>query len=359
MEADRAVLIIGNFLSASIGGWGVCEDLSKRLAAAGWTVMTASTHPGRLLRLLDMAWTTWTKRNRYSVALGDVYSGPAFLWAEVVCWLLRRAGKKYVLVLRGGNLPSFARKRPARVRRLLSRSSVVVVPSKFLLEEMRCYREELYLLPNPIDLSAYQFRLRRGAQPKLVWARAFHSIYNPSLTPRVLSALEGDFPDVQITMVGPDKGDGSLQGMQRVAAELGVEGRITLTGSVRKPDVPVWISKSDIFLNTTNVDNMPVTLLEAMACGLCVVSTNVGGIPFLVDDGQNALLVSADDPEAMTEAVRQILTEPDLAERLSRNARKKVEQFDWAALFPKWESLLTTVVTGKPRTPWIVSEGRR
>jgi glycosyltransferase involved in cell wall biosynthesis len=135
--------------------------------------------------------------------------------------------------------------------------------------------------------------------------------------------------------------------MQRVAAELGVDARISLTGGVRKPDVARWISRGDIFVNTTNVDNTPVTMLEAMACGLCVVSTNVGGIPFLVDDGHDGLLVSADDPEAMTKAVRQILSDPGLAERLSRNGRRKVQEFDWAAVLPMWERLLNAVSAGK------------
>lgn len=83
--------------------------------------------------------------------------------------------------------------------------------------------------------------------------------------------------------------------------------------------------------------------MEAMACGLCVVSTNVGGIPYLLEHETDALLVPPNDPEAMAAAVRRILTEPGLAKRLSRNARAKAKQFDWDAILPQWEELLMTV----------------
>jgi glycosyltransferase involved in cell wall biosynthesis len=77
-----------------------------------------------------------------------------------------------------------------------------------------------------------------------------------------------------------------------------------------------------------------------MASGLCIVSTNVGGIPYLLDSEGEALLTPADDPAAMAAAVRRILSEPPLAERLSHHARQKAERFDWAAILPQWDTVL-------------------
>jgi len=141
-------------------------------------------------------------------------------------------------------------------------------------------------------------------------------------------------------MLGPDKGDGSLETALRTARELNVAGKVSALGAIPKSSVPTALNDGDIFLNTTNIDNTPISVLEAMACGLCVVSTNVGGIPYLLDHNHDALLVAPDDPVSMAAAVRRILTEPGLAERLSRNARLKVEQFDWPIIISKWESLL-------------------
>jgi glycosyltransferase involved in cell wall biosynthesis len=208
---------------------------------------------------------------------------------------------------------------------------------------MAQYRTDLILQPNALDLSAYSFRLRQHCRPKLVWLRAFCEIYNPSLAPRALALLAADFRDINLTMIGPDKGDGSLQAMRQVAADAGVSERIVLPGKVARSEVPVWLDKGDLFLNTTDVDNTPVSVMEAMACGLCVVSTNVGGIPYLLEHERDALLIPPNDPTAMAAAVKRILTEPDLAEYLSRNARQKVEQFDWSVVLPKWERLFDSV----------------
>jgi glycosyltransferase involved in cell wall biosynthesis len=343
------VLLIGNFLSAMNRGRGVCEDLAVRLTDADWRVLTASSKTTRFGRLSDMLQIAWRRRRQYRVASVEVYSGRAFRWAEAVCKMLRVLDKPYVLTLHGGNLPQFAARRPRRMRRLLRSAHAVTVPSPYLREQMRPYREDLRLLPNPLDVGRYRYTVRSNPQSRLVWLRSFHSLYNPSLAPRVLAILSREFPQVGLVMVGPDRGDGSLQATRRTAADLGVLDRITFPGSVSKGDVPAWLSRGDVFLNTTNYDNTPVSVLEAMACGLCLVSTDAGGVPYLIDDGVDGLLSPRDDPQRMAAAVTRILREPALAERLSRNARAKAESCDWSAILPRWQSLLTEAALSQGR----------
>jgi glycosyltransferase involved in cell wall biosynthesis len=319
------------------------EDLAERLRQAEYDLVTVSAYHNWLLRSAHMLTMTILRRHDYKVSVVDLYSGRAFLWAESVCRALRMIGKNYVLTMRGGNLPLFARRWPNRVRRLLGSAAAVTSPSDYLLEQMKPYRDGLHLLPNPLDVGIYKFRLRSQPQPKLMWLRAFHEVYNPALAPKVVASLAREFPGTHLTMLGPEKGDGSLQRTQQVAAGLGVAKRMMLPGGVFKADVPEWLNQGDIFLNTTNVDNTPISVLEAMACGLCVVSTNAGGIPYLLEHERNALLVPPNDPEAMAAAVHRVLTEPSLAQGLSINARKKVEQFDWSIILPQWESLLMEV----------------
>jgi glycosyltransferase involved in cell wall biosynthesis len=174
-------------------------------------------------------------------------------------------------------------------------------------------------------------------------------MYNPSLAVDVLAQLRNDFPDVTLTMVGRDKGDGSLQEMWKRATSLRVSDRITVMGGVPKAEVPRCLSQGDIFLNTTNVDNMPTSVLEAMACGLCVVSTNAGGLPYLLEHETDALLVAPNDAEAMTAAVRRILLSPALATHLSTQARSKVLALDWSVIAPQWEKLLSSLGTDNSR----------
>lgn len=340
----QGVLLVGTFLSKYISARGVCEDLAEKLAMRGWKVYTTSSARTKIGRLLDMAYSCWRYRNYYRIAQIDVYSGPAFFWGETIALIMICLRKPYLLTLHGGNLPEFAQKHPGRISRFLELAQAVTTPSLYLFGAFRNIRSDLLLIPNPIEIGHYAFRLRSRPVPKLIWLRAFHEIYNPILALLVLDLLRRAFPDVTLTMIGPDKGDGSLQKTQAIVGRFDLQKNIHIVPGVSKNKVPDSLSQADIFINTTNVDNTPVSVIEAMACGLCVVSTNVGGIPYLLEDGQDALLVPPDDPEAMASAVQRILTEPGLAEKLSVNARRKVEGFDWSVILPQWERLFTELI---------------
>jgi glycosyltransferase involved in cell wall biosynthesis len=341
-----AILLVGNFLSSNVGNFCVCEDLAKMLQEQGFVVVTASKHKARLLRLLDIVWTTWSRRRQYKVASVDVYSGLAFGLAEAACLVLKLANKPYVLALRGGNLPNFAQRSPRRVARLFRGATVVTTPSTYLQEELKGVRADIQLLPNPLHLERYRYRDRTPLRPNLIWVRSFHSVYNPTMAPRVIANLVTDYPEITLTMVGPDKGDGSLEQTKQVAQECGVADRIFFTGGVPKEAVPEFVDKADILINTTNVDNTPTTVLEAMACGLCVISTNVGGIPHLLSHEKNSLLVEPGNVEAMSESVRRVLRDPELAKQLSKNARQYASQFAWPTVLGQWVTLYDTVECG-------------
>jgi glycosyltransferase involved in cell wall biosynthesis len=339
----RNVLLVGNFLAAPLGIPNVGEDLAVHLASSGYAVRTTSSRKRPALRLIHMVRDVLGERRRYDVAQVDVFSGTAFVFAEVVSTLLRLLRKPYVLTLHGGDLPNFGLRWPRRVERLLRNATAVTAPSRYLRDQMRSYRDDIRLLPNAVEVSAYPFHIREQPQPRMLWLRAFHRIYNPKLAPEVLARMAANFPDARLRMIGRDKNDGSLEETKRAAAALGVQDRLVFHGAVAKKDVPRWLATADVFLNTTDFDNTPVSVLEAMAAGLCIVSTNVGGIPHLLEDGCDALLVPPRDAEAMAEAVRRILTEPGLAAALSRNARAKAENLDWSVILPQWEDLFRTL----------------
>ncbi len=335
------ILLVGNFLSTKNANRTTVEELADHLQAAGYVILRTSSVQPRLARLLDMLWTAFSQRDYYTFAYVEVYSGLAFVWAEVICLLLKSLKKPFVLALHGGNLPVFSRQHPDRVKRLLQLAQTITAPSRYLQEKMADYCENISLIPNPLELHHYPFRLRATPQPILVWLRAFHQIYNPKLAIEVINKLKKTFPDIHLMMIGPDKGDGSLLGTQLLIESYSLKDQITIIPGILKTQVPEALAKADIFLNTTNVDNTPVSVTEAMACGLCVVSTSVGGLPYLLNDNQDALLTPAGEPDAMAEAIHRLFIEPGLAERLSRNARQKAEELDWQSILPQWRKLLS------------------
>jgi len=344
MANKPTILMIGNYLASPKHNRNIWHALSEHLEDVGWNIITTSTKERQLTRLLDMLFTIIKERNKYVLAQIDVFSGRAFTFAEICTWLLCQLKKPVILTLHGGNLPAFAKQFPKKVQRLLLSADEVVAPSDYLVRQLQEYRDDIRLIPNGIDSSRYPYRHRVHLKPKLVWLRAFHRIYNPELAIQALAVLKDEFPEIHLWMIGPDKGDGSLQNTILLAKTLQVAERVEFIPGVAKSDVPLWLNKGDIFLNTSNYDNTPVSVMEAMACGLCLVSTNVGGIPYLLKENVDALLVPPDSPEDMADAIRRILTEPDLAARLSASARFRAQDLDWSVILPKWETLFTGVI---------------
>ena len=338
--ARPGVLMIGNFLSGSVGVRCVCEDLAEGLRSRGWRVLAASSAKSRVLRLLHMLATAWLKRARYGVAQIDLYADLAFVYAEVMAASLSVLRCPYALTLHGGALADFALRSPGRLQRLLKSADAVTAPSPYHQEGLRQFRSDIRVVRNGLDLSLYQARRLTAARPLLVWVRAFHETYNPLLAVEVIRLLSAECPEMELLMVGPDKGDGTYGQTVGHVRAYGLSDRVRIVEAVPKTEVPLMLREGDIFLNTTDVDNAPVTVVEAMACGLCVVSTNVGGVPRLLCDGRDAILVPPRDAAAMAGAVRRIVGDPPLASLLSANARIAAEAFDREAVLTVWEELL-------------------
>lgn len=340
MKDNKSILFITNLGSKMSQGVSISETLTSLLSANGWRVYSASGKLNRILRLFDMLVTTWKFKNDYDCAFIEVFSGKAFIWAELVCLLLNILHKPFILGLFGGNLPNFSKRNPRRVDRVLRSARIVVAPSRYLLRQLKFYTSaNIIVFPYGVLLNRLQYRLRTKLEPKLITMRGFHSIYCPWVAVETVALLRDDYPNINLTMSGGNKKDGSLEKTERTIRKNALEHLITITGYIDNFQLENRLMSADILINIPVIDNTPVSVLQAMACGLCIVSSNVGGLPDLIEDGMDGLLVPPNDPQAVAAAVRRLLTEPGLAARLSANARKKAQQFDWLVILPRWENL--------------------
>ncbi len=314
-----------------------------RLEAAGLEVVRASSWYFRPARMADMVAAALGARGPYRVAVIDVYSGQAFRWAEAAARAAKARGRAVVLALHGGKLPEFAQRHGARVGRLLGLADAVAAPSGYLRDALAGWRRDIQVIPNAIELERYPFRLRARARARMVWLRSFHEIYNPEMAVEVLRRVRVEQPEARLVMYGADK-DGSLERVRAAARRLGVGEALELRGAIPKEAVGEALAEADVFLNTANIDNTPVSVLEAMACGLCVVSTNPGGVPYLVEDGADGLLVQPGDADGMAKAVLRVVNEEGLSGRLSVMARRKAERHDWRGVMGGWMRVLREAV---------------
>lgn len=334
------LIYIGNELRSRGGTPTSIDTLAPLFREEGFNINTASSKKNKLLRLADMLLLVYRNRKTADYVLIDTYSTQNFWYAYAVARFCQRLKLKYIPILHGGELPNRLESSPKASKKLFGNAFLNVAPSLYTktVFQQAGFTNVRYI-PNSISLSDYSYKERQEPRPKLLWVRAFAEVYNPLLALKTLELLLPDFPNAELCMVGPKKDD-SWKECIRTAKLHRLP--VRFPGRLTKEKWTTLATKYDIFLNTTNIDNTPVSVIEAMALGLPVVSTNVGGLPYLIAADIDGVLVPPNDPERMASAVKNILQDPQRSLERTRAARKKVEVFDWERVKEMWKGVLSS-----------------
>ncbi len=336
--ANKSILYLGNKLSSKGFNPTLIDTMTSALEDEGYSVFAYSSKKNIFLRFTDMLLAVVKHHKHVNYTLIDTYSTTAFWFANFSAKLSKFFNVPYILILHGGNLPIRFKKNKTQVLQLLQNAKMNVSPSDFLFDFFKEKGiENIIKIPNALSIENYAFKKRSNPQPHLLWVRAFAEIYNPLLAVKTLELLLESYPEAQLSMVGPKKDD-SFEICKTYVEEKQLP--VTFTGQLTKDQ---WIEHSkgfDFFLNTTNIDNTPVSVIEAMALGMLVVSTNVGGIPFLIKDEKQGLLTEPNNKEAMVNSILQLMKHKELSTQISRQARDKAELFSWNVIKEKWIEVL-------------------
>lgn len=334
----KKLLYIGNKLSIHGNTATSIETLGSFFESEGYEMYYASSKKNKVYRFLDMIVSTVKYSKKVDYVLIDTYSTQNFWFAFTVSQLCRILNLKYVAKLHGGDLPNRLLKSPFFCDLIFKNAYKITAPSNYLLDAFKQkYYNNLIYIPNTIELKNYIFTEKEFSVPKLLWVRSFSKIYNPKMAIKVLHELKNEYPNAKLCMVGPDK-ENLIDDCKLFAKNLNVE--VIFTGKLTKEE---WIDLSkeyNIFINTTHFDNTPVSVIEAMALGLPIVSTNVGGIPFLLENDMNAFLVDDNNINQMTNAVRKLIENQTQTKEIIKNARSIVEDFDWSKVKSRWFEIL-------------------
>lgn len=331
------ILYIGNNLVEKTNYATSMDILSSLLKLEGFTIYKSSSKSNKMLRLLEMCFAVFQFRTRVNYVLIDTYSTSNFYYALITSQLCRLFRLKYIPILRGGNLPYRLKQNPKLSSLIFNNSFQNIAPSGYLKHEFDLKEYTTLLIPNVIPIASYIFKERKKITPKLLYVRAFAKIYNPTMAIEVLKELKKIYSKAVLCMVGPDK-DGTLYDVQQLIDRYQLHHRVEITGVLSKKE---WHKKSedfDIFINTTNVDNTPISVIEAMALGLPVVSTNVGGLPYLISNNIDGVLVDKEQPILMANQIAEIIEKNKSS--FAKKARSKVEKFDWSVVRNQWLKLL-------------------
>ena len=320
------------------------RQLSELLFSAGARVELVQTNAayrpdwiGRLpvvralFRLLPFLWALWQASGRSD--LFHVMANSGWSWHLFAAPAIRVASLRGVPVVvnyRGGEAAAFLARSQRSVRTTLDAAALLVVPSGFLQAVFARHGIVSQVVPNIIDLKRFHPGSTRGPRgAHLVVARNLEPIYDNATALRAFAMISERYPDSRLTIAGTGP---ELDMLRALAIDLGVADRSQFPGRLDRDAMAALYRDADVMLNPSTVDNMPNSVLEALACAVPVVSTDVGGVPYIVRDGTSALLVQAGDPKAMAEAVMRLLDNPGFARTLSAAGSEVVRQYTWQAV---------------------------
>lgn len=240
--------------------------------------------------------------------------------------------KRVILHYHGGGAGAFLKSWYWLARLALEIADRIVVPSGFLAAVFLRHHLRTVEIPNILALDSLPFRQRSPLQPHVIMARHLEPEYNVACGLHAFTLLRQSYPQATLTIAG----DGSEKAMLvSLCRELGITGSVTFTGNVENTQMKTLYDRADIYLNSSRVDNQPVSILEAFACGLPVVSTAVGGIPFMARHGEDAMLAPDNDPAQLAAHMAALLQDDALSARLIHQARQRMQEHSWAPIYSK------------------------
>ena len=241
-------------------------------------------------------------------------------------------GKKVMLNYRSGEALDHLTRWKRTALPVIRLADKVVVPSGYLVEVFRQFGIRAEAIANTVDLTRFKFRNRAPLRPVILSNRNLESLYNVESILRAFALIQNRVSEARLIVAG----DGSeRKRLESLSAELRLS-NIEFIGQVPPEKMPELYDQADMFINASNIDNMPVSHIEAFASGLAVVTTDAGGIPYIVADDRNGLVVSCEDHEALALSVVRLLEDAELAERIIKTARADCEKYTWAAVREEW-----------------------
>lgn len=263
----------------------------------------------------------------------------------------RLFGKRAILNYRSGEAEDHLRRWPT-ARRTAALADVIAVPSGYLVEVFARFGLRARVVANVVPLERFRFRERRPLRPVFLANRNFEPLYNVACVLRAFALIRRARPDARLVLAG----DGSQRAaLGALARELGLE-NVEFVGRVAPGRMHELYDAADVYLNGSDVDNMPGSVIEAYASGTPVVTTDAGGIPYIVEHERTGLLVARGDYEAMAREALRLLEDDALAARVAASARAECRKYNWEAVREEWLSLYRELAEGKAGRPALSSD---
>lgn len=264
----------------------------------------------------------------------------------------RLFGKKVILNYHSGEAEDHLRCWPRTSVPIMKLADELIVPSPYLAGVFRKFGLQAHAISNVVDQEQFNFRERKPLRPIFLSNRNLYLLYNVACTLRAFARIQQRFPEAKLIVAG---GGRQRPYLESLASELKLQ-NVEFRGLVSPGKMNELYDEADIYLNSSNIDNMPGSIIESFACGLPVVSTNAGGIRYIVTHGRTGLLVPKNDFEAMASWAIRLLETPELAESIARNAYEECPAYTWPAVRETWVAAYLRLVGVRPRSIQIYAD---
>jgi L-malate glycosyltransferase len=264
----------------------------------------------------------------------------------------RLYGKKVILNYRSGEAEDHLRNWRTAIP-TIRMADVVVVPSGYLVDVFARFGLKARPIHNIVELDRFRFRERRPLRPVFLTSRLLEPLYNVGCVLRAFALIQKRVPEASLTVAG----EGWMRAeLEQLARDLDLR-NTEFIGGVPFEAMPDMYDSADIYLTATDLDNMPSSIVECLAAGLPVVTTDAGGIPYIVAHEETCLMIPRDDHEAMAASALRLLEDGELAARIARNAREHCRKFSWPAVQREWLELYREIAGPAPERGRLYAEG--
>lgn len=287
-------------------------------------------------RFVPYVFRLWVMSRRCDVMHLMANSGWSwYLFATPAIWISHWRGTPVVVNYRGGGAGEFLARRPRFVLATLARANALIVPSGFLQNIFKTFNIQATVVPNAVNLSRFApgAQADHGAQmaPHIIVTRNLEPIYDNESAVRALALLRKSHPQARLTLTGTGP---ELVRLQQLVNVLGLSTAVVFAGRLQADQMADLYRSAQLMWNPSIIDNSPNSVLEALASGVPIVSTNVGGVPYLLSNEMNGLLVEPRQPKALAKAAQRLFDDDCLRKRLVSNGLVEVQRYSWTQVRP-------------------------
>jgi len=323
----KKILIIANYRKSIGGISGQIDVLLDKLNNNEISAELFNTKDSYLNRFL-LPFKLYKKSKGIDVFHIHGCSGFGFYPIFIGVLIGRLKSNKIIITYHGGGLQEFLNSYPNFVKYFLNKADILTVPSIYLLDILNKNKIKAIYLPNIIREDNVKFKHREKFTPTLIVTRSLKNVYNIPLAINAFYKIKLKYNSAKLFIVG----DGPLKSkLENDVKRSGIEG-ITFLGQIENDKIGETLNKADIYINPTTADNMPLSLFEAFACGLPVISTNVGGLPNFIKDKISGFLIKSNDLDALIEKIEYILSNQDEIATIINAAYKTFQNYTWSKL---------------------------